>query len=124
MSIDALADIYLEDTFVLAWHQGAGSLTFHVLASLLQSHPEASTPATGDWACYRPGIIQFTGVSSINGLLPQDSVPRTTDADGDIDYGCIDSLSQIQPGEYHIVGEFGNVLLAASEISVYLAKST
>ena len=121
MTIAALNDILLEDTFVLAWHRGHESLTFHVLASLLQSHPDASAPTSGEWACYRPGIIQFSGATSIRGLLPQDSVQRTTDEAGDIDYGCIDSLALVQPGEYTIVGEFGEVFLTATGVSIYLA---
>jgi len=121
MTIAALNDILLEDTFVLAWHRGHESLTFHVLASLLQSHPDASVPTSGDWACYRPGIIQFFGVTSVGGLLPQDSVQRTADAAGDIDYGCIDSIALVQPGKYNVVGEFGDVSLTAAGVSIYLA---
>ena len=123
MSIDAISNILLEDTFVLAWHQGPESLTFHILASLLQTHPEASPPATGDWACYRPGIIQFSGVSSVRGLLHQASVNRTTDAEGSVDYGCIDNLSSTQAGEYRITGEFGDVSVVAREVSVCLAAA-
>ena len=123
MSIDAFAHILLEDTFVLAWHQSPGSLVFHVLASLQHTHPEASAPGSGDWACYRPGIIQFSGVTSVIGLVPQDSVTRTTDAAGSVDYGCIDDLALIQPGEYRIAGEFGDVLLVAGEVSLFLAAA-
>ena len=123
MSIDAFTDILLEDTFVLAWHQGPESLTFHVLASLMQTHPAASIPAVGDWACYRPGIIQFVGVSSVRGLLPQQSVTRTTDAAGEVDYGCIDMLALVQPNSYRIVGEFGDVSVTAASVSLYLAAA-
>jgi len=123
MNIDAFSNILLQDTFVLAWDQGAESLSFHVLASLLQSHPNASPPAAGHWACYKPGIIQFTGVTSINGLLPQASVNRTTDAAGSVDYGCIDNISLVGLGQYHIAGEFGVVTVAASNVSLYLAAA-
>jgi hypothetical protein len=120
MGIDGFDDILLEDTFVLAWHQDSESLIFHVLASLLRTHPDASPPAAGDWACYKSGTIQFTGVSSVRGLLPQDDVIRTTDAEGSVDYGCIDALSLVLPGKYRIVGEFGNVSVVASDVSIYL----
>ena len=121
MSIDAFNDILLEDTFVLSWCRGADSLTFEVLASLLQRHPEAAPPADGDWACYRHGQIQFTGVSSVAGLLPLDSVVPTTDPDGSLDFGCIDELSLIRSGEYRISGEFGVVTVAAQDVSLALA---
>jgi hypothetical protein len=123
MSINPLRDIYLEDTFVIGWHEGHESLTFYVLASLEQTHPQASAPASGDWACYRPCIIQFVGVSSISGLLRQESVKPGADASGDVDYGNIDSFKLVDSGEYRIVGDFGDVLVAAREILVYLAAA-
>jgi hypothetical protein len=106
MSIEAFDNILLEDTFVLSWHQASASLTFNVLASLLQSHPEASPAASGEWACYRPGSIQFSGVSSVDGLLHQESVSPVTDPDGSVDYGCIDDLA--------LVGQASTVLPASS----------
>ena len=123
MSIEAFDNILLEDTFVLSWHQASASLTFNVLASLLQSHPEASAPASGEWACYRPGAIQFSGVSSIDGLLHQESVTPTTDPDGSVDYGCIDDLALVRPGEYRIAGEFGVVTVVAREVSFVLGDA-
>ncbi|PPJ43924.1 hypothetical protein [Pseudoxanthomonas sp. KAs_5_3] len=120
MSVDAFDDILLEDTFVLSWHYASDSLTFSVLASLLQSHPEATPPVSGDWACYRPGLIRFSSVSSVSGLLPQDAVLPTQDADGSLDYGCIDELSILRPGEYRIAGEFGVVTVAAREAALVL----
>ena len=123
MNIDVFSNILLEDTFVLAWQQGPESLSFHVLASLLQSHPEASPPAAGQWACYKPGIIQFTGVTLVRGLIPQESVNRTTDAAGSVDYGCIDSITLVRLGEYQIAGEFGVVTVLASNVSLYLAAA-
>jgi len=123
MSIDAFAHVLLEDTFVLAWHQSPGSVVFHVLASLQQTHPHASPPSDGDWACYRPGIIHFSGVSSVAGLIQQGLVKCTTDAAGSIDYGCIDHLALIDPHSYHIVGEFGDVTLVAEQVSLLLAPA-
>ena len=121
MSIDAFDDILLEDTFVFSWCRGADSLTFNVLASLLQRHPEASPPADGEWACYRPGQIRFLGVSSVAGLLPQESVARTIDPDGGVDFGCIDELLVVRPGEDRISGEFGVVTVVAQDVSLALA---
>ena len=123
MSIDAFDNILLEDTFVLSWDQGADSLTFQVLASLLQSHPNASPPASGEWACYKPGVLRFSGVTSVHGLLPHSSVTPITDPDGSVDYGTIDSLALIGRGEYRIAGEFGVVTVAARELSLVLAAA-
>ena len=123
MCIEAFDDILLEDTFVLSWRQSSDSLSFSVLASLMQNHPQATPPASGEWACYQPGLIQFSGVSSVSGLLPQESVLPTRDADGSVDYGCIDELSLVQPGEYRIAGEFGVVTVAASGVSLALGAA-
>jgi hypothetical protein len=110
-------------THSFSWHYASDSLIFSVLASLLQSHPEATPPVSGDWACYRPGLIRFSGVSSVSGLLPQDAVLPTQDADGSLDYGCIDELSLVRLGEYRIAGEFGVVTVAAREISLVLGAA-
>ena len=123
MSIEAFDNILLEDTFVLSWHQTDASLTFNVLASLLRNHPEALPPANGEWACYRPGVIQFSGVSSVDGLLRQESVTPIKDPDGSADYGCIDDLSLARPGEYRIAGEFGVVTVVAREVSLVLGAA-
>ena len=123
MSIEAIEDILLEDTFVLSWDRSADFLAFQVLASLLQSHPTASPPASGEWACYKRGVLRFSGVTSVYGLQPQDSVAPTTDPDGSVDYGTIDSLAQVGPGVYCIAGEFGVVTVAAREVSLVLAAA-
>ncbi|GAA3928041.1 hypothetical protein GCM10022229_22350 [Luteimonas lutimaris] len=100
MSIEAFDYILLEDTFVFSWHLSTDTLTFQVLASLSQAHPAATVPAAGEWACYRSGAIEFSRVSAIRGLQSQESVVPTTDPDGSVDYGTIDGLAQIGPGEY------------------------
>ena len=123
MSIEAFDNILLEDTFVLSWRHTSDSLTFDVLASLRQSHPQASLPAAGEWACYKPGSIRFLGVSSVLGLLPQASATPVTDPDGSIDYGCIDELSLVRPGEYRIAGEFGVVTVVARGVSFLLGAA-
>jgi hypothetical protein len=121
MSIPAIAGLNLEDTFVLAWHRAADALTFHVVASLLPEHPEFSAPPENEWACYRAGLIQFVGVSSVEGLHAQASVPAATDAAGEVDYGCIDQLSLVRRGHYSMAGEFGTVAVVAEELVVVLA---
>ncbi|MGL6213046.1 hypothetical protein [Billgrantia desiderata] len=123
MSIEAFDNILLEDTFVLSWHQDARVLIFRVLASLLQSHPAASLPTAGEWACYRPGIIEFSEVSSVCGLLQMECVVSTTDPDGSIDYGTIDGLVKIGQGQYRIIGEFGVVTVSAHDVSLTLATA-
>ena len=123
MGIEVFDNILLDDTFVFSWHQDADVLTFRVLASLLQSHPDASAPVAGEWACYKSGIIEFSGVSSVHGLLPQESVASTTDPDGSVDYGTIDNLAQTRQGEYRISGDFGVVTVAARDVSLTLAAA-
>ena len=120
MTIDAIVDIMLEDTFVFSWHQTPESLIFNVLAHLLASHPDAAPPAMGDWSCYRSAVIEFSCISSVTGLLLQESVKPTIDPDGSVDYGCIDELVLLRPGEYRISGEFGVVNVSAKSVSIEL----
>jgi hypothetical protein len=121
MSIPTFAGLQLDDTFVLAWDRSADALTFFVLASLLPDHPEYSPPAGGEWSCYRAGLIQFRGVTSVVDLLAQASLAPATDAVGAVDYGCIDHLSMTEPGKYRVCGEFGTVSVAAEKVVVILA---
>jgi hypothetical protein len=37
-----------------------------------------------------------------------------------MDYGCIDDLSLVTPGEYRIAGQFGVVAVFARELSLVL----
>ena len=123
MSIEAFENIQLQDTFVLSWNQSPNSLVFHVLASLLQSHPDASPPIRGEWACYNPAIIQFTDMTSVTGLLSQESVRPTKDPDGSVDYGCIDSLESPHPGQYRMSGEFGSITVIARDVLLTLGSA-
>lgn len=45
------------------------------------------------------------------------------DADGSVDYGCIDHLSQACLGEYRIAREFGDVSVAAGVVSLALGAA-
>ena len=123
MSIPGFSEIDLQDTFVLAWHASQDEVVFHVLANLNQSHPLATLPGDGDWACYRPGIIAFQSVTSVVGLQPQGSVISTRDADGSLDYGTIGSLSVGPHGEFRICGEFGDVTIHAGSVRLVLAPT-
>ncbi|GAA5003290.1 hypothetical protein GCM10025793_09100 [Lysobacter lycopersici] len=118
MGIESFNDILLEDSFVFGWRRASESLSFNIDASLLQTHPRAMPPSSGEWACYKSGVILFSGVSSVSGLLPQESVRPTLDPDGSADYGCIDDLSVVQPGEYRIAGEFGVVTVLARDVTL------
>lgn len=108
---------------MLAWDQSGDTLTFFVLASLLPEHPDFSPPTEGDWNCYRAGLIQFRGVTSVDGLVPQASIVPTIDASGSVDYGCIDHLSLVGSGKYRVCGEFGDALVVAERVLVVLAPA-
>ena len=123
MNISEFAGIDLQDTFVLAWHEGPEEIVFHVLAHLTQDHPMSTPPQAGDWACYRPAIIVFQSTTLVTGLKPQASSVPTTDASGSVDYGTIDSLYLASPGEYRISGEFGEATIHARSVRLFLAPA-
>jgi hypothetical protein len=103
--------VMLDDTFVLEWCVSPAEVVFHVLAHLRPEHPQASSPAPGDWACYRPANIVFPNVAECSGLLPKSEVASTIDPDGSIDYGTIDALLEPNAGTFRICGNFGDVLI-------------
>ncbi len=105
--IKELIGIQLQDSFVLSWGMNRDSLVFDVEFSLWPEHPQYQTPKPNEWTCYQRGKLLFEGVSSQQGLLSIDNVRSSTDASGELDYGNIDELEEINDGEFRICGDFG-----------------
>jgi hypothetical protein len=121
LNLDDFQEVALEDTFVLAWHKSSGDLVFYVEAHLRPEHSAYAPHGVESRACYRPGIIVFRSASQVTGLMPQSMVNRTTDAEGAVDYGTIDRLEMIGPGQFAISGEFGDVVVHSRAPRLYLA---
>jgi hypothetical protein len=108
--------IDLNDSFVLSWSQEGGSLSIDLEACIWPESKYYSKPKKDEYTCYKKAVLSFVGVESIEGLKPIDSVSLTsTDLDGTIDYGNIDSLLKTSSG-FEVEGDFGSVVITGGEL--------
>jgi len=113
--IELFKGIDLNDSFVLSWAHEDDLLHFELEASIWPESEHYSKPENGEYTCYRKATLKFTNVQSINGLIPIESAPSTTDPDGSTDYGNIDTLRQTENG-FKLSGDFGSVDIMGGEL--------
>jgi len=113
-----LTGIQLEDSFVLSWGMDGDSLVFVVELSLWPEHPQYQAPQIDEWTCYQKGKLIFDNVTSLQGLLPIDNVSPSIDANGELDYGNINVLEEVNKGEFKIYGDFGEVQVLCHQMKV------
>ncbi len=107
--------IDLNDSFVLNWRREASKVYFEIEASIWPESEHYVEPKPNEYTCYRKAILFFINFESISGLKSIDRVPSTTDPDGSIDYGNIDSLQKTTEG-YKLQGNFGSVQIVGGQI--------
>ena len=113
--LELFKGIDLNDSFVLSWVQEADLLRFELEASIWPDSVYYSKPEDDEYTCYRKATLMFRGVQSTVGLKPIDSVPSTTDPDGTVDFGNIETLSQTENG-FQLSGDFGSVNIVGGEL--------
>jgi len=106
-----MADIYLEDSFVLSIEETPGTFVFKLDAVLTPAHPNYHHPSPGEQYCYADGALVFTGVSRVTWLAR--SVGHYIDASGQEDLGNIDNLT-INDGAFVVEGDWGKVRIETS----------
>lgn len=106
LTITSIADLYLEESYVLDIVESASELVFVLEAVLTSSHPGYGTPAAGERYCYRDGVLVFAEVDRVE--WAERSFRRSEDASGTTDLGNIDSLSS-EDGVYSVEGDWGAV---------------
>ena len=107
---DKFKNIYLEDSFVLRIEESEKEISFTVEAVLTEEHPRYSPPREAEQYCYKRARIVFKGLKNIK-WLERNSKPFT-DADGNEDYGNIDSFELSSEG-YHLLGDWGDVIICS-----------
>ncbi|WIM94539.1 hypothetical protein ACTOB_006568 [Actinoplanes oblitus] len=113
-----LADVYLEDSWVLGIASTERDVAFQLDAVLTPSHPLYQPPAPGEQHCYRPARLS---VSSRKLRLDRSELPAATDASGDSDFGNVDVVAHVVwDGEpaWEMSGDWG--ILRSVEPSVSL----
>jgi hypothetical protein len=101
-----LANIYLEDSFVLAINETPTSLSFRLDAVLTQSHPRYHDPRPDEAHCYADAVLTIADATKIEWITRSTQTYR--DATGEEDLGNIDSL-QRHDDHYEIAGDWGHV---------------
>lgn len=106
------ADVDLEQSFVLSWHAGAGTLCVEVDLCLLPSHPFYERPRPNEKRCIRPASIEFPDCNAF-GRADEIAAPATAERAAALGPGAIDSLNVLADGRYRFRGKFGDVYVRA-----------
>ena len=114
-----LAEIYLEDSWVLDVAATEHGVSFRLDAVLTPDHPRYHPPARGEQHCYRRATL--TVATTKRSLLTRSDVPGATDASGELDYGNIDVFSAVDwEGEsaWEMSGEWGELLTVEPSVTL------
>lgn len=117
--IHSLANIYLEDSYVLAIVELADSLTFELEAVLTEKHAKYEKPRDGEHYCYRRVSLRFLNVDYFEWCVRRFVV--SSGSDGELDYGNIDTFNG-DDGWYALSGDWGEVLLRGRNIEVSVVE--
>ncbi|WP_290061623.1 hypothetical protein [Amycolatopsis solani] len=101
-----LANVYLEDSFVLAIDVTPTSLSFRLEAVLTPSHPRYHDPRPGEAHCCADAVLTIAEATKIEWVTRSSQSYR--DATGEEDFGNIDSLRR-HDGHYELAGDWGHV---------------
>lgn len=113
--MECFRGIDLNDSFVLSWKVEKRRLCFVLEASIWPGSEHYQPPEKKEYTCYRPATLYFRDCDSVSGLNAMSEVRPSVDTNGEVDYGNIDSLTQI-PGGFEILGDFGNVLVKGGQL--------
>jgi hypothetical protein len=101
-----LANVYLEDSFVLGVEETPTSLSFRLEAVLTRSHPHYHQPQPDEAHCYADAVLTIADATKIEWVARSSQTSR--DVTGEEDLGNIDSL-QRHDDRYEISGDWGHV---------------
>jgi hypothetical protein len=87
---EALKYFYLEDSFVLGFSVNESIVSIDIEAVLTEGHPGLQQPLPGEQYCYLKGRLVFEKFDQMS--FEFHSTSRSRDANGDVDYGNIDSF--------------------------------
>jgi hypothetical protein len=112
-----LANVYLEDSWVLALRSSETELTFDFDAVLTEGHPAYRGPAPGEQYDYRRARLTLHGSVScaLSGAPPTSDATRTTDL------GNIDSWTVDGAGLSLLSGGWGEARISDARIEFVLA---
>lgn len=115
--IPELSNFYLEDSYVLAIHEEASSLTFKLEAVISESHPKYEKPISSEQYCYRNILLCFLNADTFEWV--DRSFMAFSDSSGETDYGNIDSFSISDDG-YALSGDWGKVNINGKAVKIVI----
>lgn len=116
-TFEPLADVYLEDSWVLEVLPSAQGTAFRLEVVLTAPHPLYEAPRPGEQYCYRTAWLDLASDQPIEIELSGRS--PTTDLDGSEDYGNIDRF-ELDPNEQRwvIEGDWGRATIKDPSVTV------
>lgn len=112
---------YFEDSYVLGIVERGDAIEFKLELVLTPSHPNYQPPKKNEQHCYKKGSLVFCGVDCARWERRSERV--FVDAQGDKDFGNIDSFLIFPAGRYELEGDWGAVEIRAESASVTLESS-
>ena len=106
-----LANVYLEDSFVLGIDETPSALSFKLEVALTSSHPRYHEPKPAEQHCYANATLTIGAATRIEWVTRSSQTSR--DATGEEDLGNIDSLKQLDD-HYEITGDWGHARVYAT----------
>ena len=110
-------NVYLEGSFVLGMSEQPGRLEFDMEVALCPGHVNYGVPKSDEQYCYKRGKLAFPDVTSVEWVEKDFSGYK--DASGEMDYGNIDGLTEIDPGWFEVFGDWGHVRIYSSEPEIH-----
>jgi hypothetical protein len=101
-----LADIVLEESYVLGVTALPGQVTFDMEFVLTPDHPSHVPPPPSESECFRRGTLRLFGVRRLT--WDDQGRPPATDATGERDFGHVDSF-EWDHQRYVLSGDWGRI---------------
>ena len=111
-SFPGLADVYLEDSYVLGISESWERVVFHLDAVLTPEHAAYHSPRPGEQCCYANGNLVFPDVTRVVWLKRNSS--HYTDACGEEDLGNID-IRVVDDDAFVAEGDWGTVQISGAQ---------
>jgi hypothetical protein len=114
-----LAEVYLEDSWVLDVAPTENGVAFRLDAVLTPDHARYQPSAPGEQYCYRRA--RLTVASTKRSVLRRSDARPATDASGELDFGNIDVFTPVDcDGEvaWEISGDWGDLLTVEPSVEL------
>ena len=117
--IPTLAEIVLEESFVLGVKAEPGAVSLDMEFALTPQHPAYAPPSSSETECFRRGTLQLVNVSRL-AWTDQGQRPAI-DATGERDWGHVDSF-EWDESRFVLAGEFGSLDADAESVRAALTE--